>query len=423
MGKTMKFSRYAKRFDSGSGTVQLMEDLGAARRTRGPVYMLGGGNPAHIPEVQSIFQREMLRIASDSAAFGRMVGDYDVPQGNVEFTTALASLLNRKFGWPLGPENIAITNGSQSSFGLIFNSLAGEFDDGRFRRVLLPITPEYIGYSDVGIYDKPLFEGHRPTIAKLPGGFFKYHIDLDSLTIDDRYGAVCVSRPTNPTGNVVTDAELQELARRCREADVPLVIDGAYGLPFPGIIFTEAQPLWEPNIILCLSLSKLGLPGVRAGIIVARPEFIRLVRNANAINSLAPGRVGPELVAALLEDDSLLDLCNEIIRPYYKRKMEHVVDCVRSIMGDLPVWIHQPEGALFVWLWFENLPITSEQLYQKLKDRGVFILAGHHFYPGLDEDWPHKYQCIRVNYATDIAVVEQGLKIIADTVRESYRAT
>ena len=98
-----------------------------------------------------------------------------------------------------------------------------------------------------------------------------------------------------PSGNVVTDAELDEVAKKCATAGVPLIIDGAYGLPFPGMIYTPATPFWDDNTILCLSLSKLGLPGVRTGIVVAAPEVTELIRNANAINGLAPTRVGQSL--------------------------------------------------------------------------------------------------------------------------------
>ena len=35
--------------------------------------------------------------------------------------------------------------------------------------------------------------------------------------------------------------------------------------------------------------------------------------------------------------------------------------------------IHKPEGAIFLWLWFKDLPITTELLYQRLKKRGVFL--------------------------------------------------
>ena len=163
----MKFSTYAHRLSAESGTVQLMEDLEVARRFDGAASMLGGGNPAHI-DVEARFQKQMRAIADDRHAFARMVGEYDAPKGNTRFIDALSDLLNTEFDWGVGPENIAVTNGSQSSFGLLFNLLAGDFDDGGFRSVLLPITPEYVGYGDVGLASRPLFEGHRPTIERLP---------------------------------------------------------------------------------------------------------------------------------------------------------------------------------------------------------------------------------------------------------------
>ena len=101
-----------------------------------------------------------------------------------------------------------------------------------------------------------------------------------------------MSRPTNPTGNVLTDDEIEHLDAIAKTRNIPLIIDGAYGLPFPGILFTDARPHWNHNTILALSLSKLGLPGVRTGIIVASEEIIRAYSNANTIVNLACGNLG-----------------------------------------------------------------------------------------------------------------------------------
>lgn len=417
----MQFSRFAQRFQQDTGTVQLMDDLGKARSAPPPVYMLGGGNPAHIPEVEAVFKEALSEILNDALRFGQMVGEYDSPQGNDTFCHALANMLHEQFGWDISADNIAITNGSQSSFGLLFNCLAGQFSDGHFKKILLPITPEYVGYADVGLAEENIFEGHRATIECLDEHTFKYHVDFDQLVIDPmRHGAVCVSRPTNPTGNVISDAELTRLRARCQTAGIPLIIDGAYGLPFPGMIFTDAKPLWDDGIILCLSLSKLGLPGLRTGIVVADPSIIRLIRNANAINSLSPGRVGPTLAAALIQRGDLMRLCSESIRPFYQSKVAHALSEVKRAMGDLPVRVHRAEGALFLWLWFEGLPISSGELYARLVKKGVYIIPGHHFFPGLNDDWQHRNECIRVNYAAPNDVVTIGLQIIAETVKHAY---
>lgn len=419
----MKFSNFAERYQRQSGTVQLMNDLGRARSASGPVYMLGGGNPAHIPAVDEIMQDSLTQLVNDSTVFGRMIGEYDNPQGNQRFAELLAETLKASFGWGVTADHIAITNGSQSSFGLLFNSLAGPFADGQFKKILLPLTPEYVGYTDVGLQTEDIFDGRRAIIQQLDHNRFKYHIDFDALNIDESHGAVCVSRPTNPTGNVITDGELDRLRQLARRADIPLIIDGAYGLPFPGMIFCDATPVWDEHIILCLSLSKLGLPGLRTGIVVANPAVCHLIRNANAINSLAPGGIGPTLAAALLQNGQLMRLCNDEIRPFYQRKASHALALIDTHMADIPVRVHQAEGALFLWVWFEDLPVTTNALYELLVARGVYIIPGHHFYPGVDDDWAHRHQCIRVNYAAADEEVEQGVQIIADVVKSMYRAS
>ena len=78
------------------------------------------------------------------------------------------------------------------------------------------------------------------------------------------------------------------------------------------------------------------------------------------------------------------------------------------------------EGAIFLWLWFEDLPITSEELYHRLKKRGVLVVPGHNFFPGINDDWKHQQECIRVSYAQEVSVVEQGIKLLAEEVSRAY---
>ena len=98
---------------------------------------------------------------------------------------------------------------------------------------------------------------------------------------------------------------------------MPLIIDNAYGLPFPGVVFSEATPVWDENIILTLSLSKLGLPGTRTGIVVAREEIIREIRSMTAIVGLSNNNVGQALARPLIESGEVLMLAQEVVKPYY----------------------------------------------------------------------------------------------------------
>lgn len=398
-----------------------MEDIDAALTGPDPMMLLGGGNPAKIPAVQARFRQAMLELMRDGQRFEQMTGNYDGARGNSRFIRALAEMLNRRYGWNLSPENIAITNGSQTSFYVLFHLFAGVSDDTISRKILLPMVPEYIGYTDVGM-GEDLFRAQKPLIETSSDHEFKYRIDFDAIKMSQEIGAIAISRPGNPTGNVSSDDEIRRLRDLAQESEIPLILDCAYGDPFPGIVFPAVTTAWDEDTVLCLSLSKLGLPGIRTGIVIANEDIIRSISAANAIMSLAPSSFGPALVTPMVEDGSILTMSKDVIRPYYERKSELAQEWIREAMGSLPCRIHRSEGAIFLWLWFENLPISSEALYQRLKKRGVLIVAGEHFFPGLNEPWPHQRECIRVSYALNPDLLKKGIDIIADEVARAYDA-
>jgi len=412
----MKFSKFAQRFTAESGIVQLMDDLGNAMTTDAKLYMLGGGNPAHIPEVQAFFIDRLQRIAENPDEFAHMIGNYDPPKGESRFIQAMVDLVNEQYGWDLTKENIVLTAGSQTAFFLLFNMLGGEFEDGTKKRILLPMTPEYIGYSEVGLVDN-LFVANRPIIETLDEHTFKYHVDFNTLTVDNNIGAICTSRPTNPTGNVLTDEELGYLAALAAQHNIPLIIDNAYGMPFPNIVFTQAQPLWTEQTILCMSLSKLGLPGTRTGIVIAHKDIADAIARMNGVIHLSLGSLGPSLAVDLIESREVTRLSHNIIKPYYENKSLRAIQICKKEFEGLDYYIHKAEGALFLWLWFPALAISCQTLYESLKQRGVIIIPGHHFFPGLDEDWQHKHECIRITYAMRDDIVSAGIKIIAEEVK------
>ena len=417
----MKFSDFGIRFAGEIGIGELMDDLGDALVSDPAPFMLGGGNPAHVPEVQSIFKKRMEHILANPGEFERVIGNYDTPQGAKAFIGALAELFRSEFAWDIGSENIALTNGSQNAFFSLFNLFGGKFGGSNLKQILLPLAPEYIGYAEVGL-EPDFFRSFRPDLEILTDRLFKYRVDFDQLKVDNQVGAVCFSRPTNPTGNVVTDQEVARLRDLANTQRIPLIIDNAYGTPFPNIIFSEAQPVWDENIILCLSFSKFGLPSLRTGIVIARKEIIRVVTRMTSVLSLAPGSLGPALAYDLVKSGSITQVSDEIIRPFYRKKAERAVAQLRKEVGeDIPLRIHKPEGALFLWLWFDNLPISSQELYQRLKAKGVLVVSGHYFFPGMEkDDWKHKEQCIRVTFAQDDEIVQRGIDLIAEETRKVY---
>lgn len=419
---TPEWSEFGQGLCCGSGIGELMDDLGHALAAGGDhIHMLGGGQPAHIPEMDALWRQRIETIAATPGELEHTLGNYEPPAGSTHFRQAIARLFSQEFGWDLSAENIAITMGGQTAFFSLFNALAGRFSDGRQKKILLPLVPEYIGYADQSVSGS-MFRSVRPRIEHTGEHEFKYRVDFDHLTVTDDIAAICVSRPTNPTGNVLTDDEINRLAALAKAHDIPLIIDNAYGAPFPNVIFTEAKPIWNEHIILTLSLSKLGLPGTRTGIVIATPEITKAIASMTSIMGLANTNTGQAIVQPLVESGEILRLSNEVVQPFYREKSLQAQAWVKQYFDpQLNYHIHRSEGALFLWAWFQGLPISSHELYERLKARHVLIVPGSYFFFGQDDsDWKHRDECIRINFTMPAEDVETGIRIIGEEVSKAY---
>lgn len=417
----MELSLFGQKFTSKSGILQLMDDLGKPLSPDVPAYRLGGGNPARIPEIEKIFRREMYRILEDGDNFERTIGCYDSPQGRESFLTAMARLLSLKFGWKIGPENIAVTNGSQSGFFYLFNMFSGNTGKGKKNKILFPLVPEYVGYADQGI-EPDTFVTLPAKAEYYENNTFKYFIDFqlleDYLSKHPEISALCVSRPTNPTGNVLTNEEIVRLANTAEKFGIHLMVDNAYGTPFPNIIFNESQPYWDPSVILSMSLSKIGLPTTRTGIIIAEEKIIKLLSAVNSIIALASTSIGQAIAENLVLSGEILKISKEIVQPFYQNRAIQTEKWIREIFKDRNWMLHKSEGAIFQWLRLCDMPFTSLELYKELKNHGVIVVPGEYFFfgeGGINHE--HLHQCIRINYSGPQDEVYQGLKIIEEVSR------
>ena len=226
-------------------------------------------------------------------------------------------------------------------------------------RILLPLAPEYVGYADLGLCSD-FFCSYQPLIEECGEDLFKYNIDFKRIRVDEDIAAICVSRPTNPTGNALSDEEVQGLVQLASRHGIPLILDNAYGQPFPGMIYTEATPIWNEDIILCLSLSKFGLPAARTGIVIATKEIIKLLSGLNAAVNPAPSSYGAMLVRGIISSGEVIRLSLEIIQPFYKRKMEKALAALRTHFRGLRYKVHVPEGQYFSGFGCLTFPLPAE---------------------------------------------------------------
>lgn len=416
----VKWSAVGAQFDRNSATRQLMDDLGEVQRGTAGLINLGGGNPARVPAVHELLARRLADLAA-ARRLDTAFAAYEDPMGPAAFRVAFAAYLRAECGWPVEAGHVLCTAGSQASLFMLFNALGGPDAQGRMRRIVLPQSPEYIGYESL-CFAPDALRGYDSCLVPTSAHRFRYTLDRARIRFDDTTAAICLSRPTNPTGQVCADEDMAWLAAESARRDVPLIVDCAYGEPFPGISFKPSRLAWQDNLVACFSLSKLGLPGLRLGIVVARPEVIRVLSTLNATMVLTANPLGAHLVQTLFEDGSLRQLVREEIRPFYQARASLAAALCDAGFAGLDYALHEPEGAIFLWVRFPGLGIDSQQLYVQLKREGVLVIPGQHFAPGRAEPHPHLRECLRISYAQPQEALERGIALIRDAVSANLRA-
>jgi valine--pyruvate aminotransferase len=112
-------------------------------------------------------------------------------------------------------------------------------------------------------------------------------------------------------------------------------------------------------------------------------------------------------------------LSREVITPFYRTRAAQAIEWIKEALEGVCAYsIHKPEGALFLWIWFKDLPVTTMELYNRLKTRDVLVIPGRHFFFGLTERWKHADECIRINYSQDENEVREGIRRIGEVVGE-----
>jgi valine--pyruvate aminotransferase len=381
---------------------------------------LSPGNPVILPEVEQLW-RDYTEELLASSNYGNVVCRYGDSQGYEPLIEAVKNDFNRRYGLNLTHRNILITPGSQTLYFFAANAFGGYTTSGKLKQIILPLSPDYTGYGGLTLTPEALF-AYKPALdIDAPAHRFKYRPDFSKLKITEDTGCVLFSRPCNPTGNVLTDDEVKKIADLAAPYDVPVLIDSAYAPPFPALNFTEMTPVFGENILHCMSLSKAGLPGERVGIAIGDEKWIHVLECFQTNMCIHSSRYGQAIAARAIESGSLAEIATTVIRPYYQKKFDVVESSIEQAMPkDLPWFLHRGEGAIFAWLWLQDLPITDWELYQQLKQVGVIVVPGSSFFPGLREEWSHKHQCIRISLTATDEEIEIGIQRLGKVVEQVY---
>ncbi|BAY41080.1 valine--pyruvate transaminase [Nostoc sp. NIES-2111] len=407
-----------------TGVRAIMKDIIETLQSGGgqDLINLSAGNPLILPEVEQLWRDCTVELLA-SSEYGEVVCRYGSSQGYAPLIEAVVKDFNRRYGLSLTDRNVLITPGSQTLYFYAANAFGGYTSDGGLKQIVLPLSPDYTGYGGICLVPEALV-AYKPALdIDAAAHSFKYRPDFSQLSINESTGCVIFSRPCNPTGNVLTDEEVRKIAALAAPYNVPVLIDSAYAPPFPALNFTDMSLIFGENILHCTSLSKAGLPGERIGIAIGNERLIQVLESFQTNASLHSSRYGQAIAARAINSGALAQIAEQVIRPFYQNKFTIVENALEAAMPkDLPWFLHRGEGAIFSWLWLQDLPITDWELYQELKKVGVIVVPGSTFFPGLKEEWAHKHQCIRISLTGSDAEIALGMQRLAKAVEQIYQS-
>ena len=335
---------------------------------------------------------------------------YTAPDGRPELKAAIARKLSRENGLDYEPAQVSVGNGGKH---VLYNAFVASLDPGD--EVVIP-APYWTSYPDM-----VLLCGGEPVVVECRAeADFKMTPAQLEAAITPKTKWVLLNSPSNPSGAAYTREDMKALTDvLLAHEHVWVLTDDMYEhIVYDGFEFVtpaQVEPKLMDRTLTVNGVSKAyAMTGWRIGYAAGPLELIKAMGMVQSQSTTNPSSISQ--TAAVTALDGPQDFIPERAAAFQRRR-DLVVSMLNQAAG---ISCNRPEGAFFLWLWMPGLPVTNAVLYERLKARGVIVVSGHHFFPGLEDDaWPHKHECIRISYADDWSRIERGLAIIVEEVRRA----
>ncbi|MCW1930305.1 MAG: pyridoxal phosphate-dependent aminotransferase [Candidatus Kerfeldbacteria bacterium] len=311
------------------------------RKTKGVrVFHLNIGQP-DLKTPDSFF--ETLKTLSENPIA------YSQSQGKKE-TIAAWQRYYATLSVELSEKEIVITTGGSEALQFAFNVVA---DSGDEVIVFEPFYTNYNAFSTVA--------GTKlvPVTLDIANGFHLPSREVVEAAITPRTRAILVCNPSNPTGTVMSEDELQMIADMAKAHDLFIIADEVYrefvfeGLPKTFLTHTDIA---DRLIVVDSASKRFNLCGARVGTLVSRNMDVMQAVVKLAMSRLASPSV--EQLALIPVIDGFAQTLPSVVAEYRAR-----LDTAYELLGSIPgVTLHKPEGAFYMII---GLPVESAEDFCK----------------------------------------------------------
>lgn len=295
---------------------------------------------------------------------------YAAGQGEQVALDAIAAHLSRRSGQNVSPDQIVYTAGTQNGLCTALMTLVQTGDE-----VLVP-DPYYATYEGLVAASGATFV----PVPTLPEDGFHVTAEQIEAAITPRSRVLLLNTPSNPTGAVLSQNEIDEIGEVCERHDLWIIVDEVYadltyGAPF-------CSPFDRPHLrhrtLAVSSISKShALPGFRAGWIASPLEVTpRLVLVAEAMLFGSQPFIEDALAVALSQRHPEV----ERLRSSFQERARQLVS---SFDGSTAAKARMPEGGMFIMVDIRETKMSGEEFAWKLiNEHDIVVMPGESFGKG-----------------------------------------
>ena len=344
--------------------------------------------------VDSLTLNELLEIAGGKEIYLNEIFSKKLNYGDIHGSLRLRNAISSLYANQT-LENITITHGAIGANQLVIMSLINPGDK------VVSVVPAYQQHYSI---PKSFGADVHLYFLKEENNWLPVLEELANLAGSDTK-MICINNPNNPTGAVIPDEMLSEIANIARKSGAYILCDEVYrGLNHCGNPFSVSIADIYENGISTGSMSKtFSLAGLRLGWIAAGIGVIKQVNHHREYNTISVGMI----------DDYFASLAIENKDKIIKRNLDKIKTGKEILLNwassEPKITVVPPNGGTTVFARY-NLPVSSAELCKNLQsETGVMILPGE----TMELDG-----YLRIGYANNFERLKTALNIFSKWLRK-----
>lgn len=324
---------------------------------------------------------------------------YTANSGLKELRGEICNYLQRRFELHYNEENVLVTVGGSEAIDLAIRAVVRPGDE-----VIIP-EPCFVCYEPI----TQLTGGVPVHIATRAEDQFRLTADQLRTAITPKTKLLIFPYPNNPTGAVMSAAEMEEIAAVLRETNVLVLSDEIYSELTYGLdrhVSIASLPGMAERTIVVNGFSKsYAMTGWRLGYAAGPAPLIKVMTkiHQSCIMS-APTTSQYAAITALRQCDDQI----EMMRDEYNRRRRYVV----KALNEMGLTCFEPRGAFYVFPSIQISGLTSSEFCEQLlREKEVAIIPGSAF-GASGEGYA------RISYAYSVDHLQTAMKRIREFLKE-----